>query len=121
MGILRSKLDSALSKQQQEMKGVMSDYLQLITKLLADKEQLTSSLETAEETINQAKKEINNLETQIRGYQERQAKSSQGHLRSINITQELLPEVSLDESSLQEKISSQNAKIKTLYEFLQRS
>lgn len=38
MSILRSKLDSALRKQQQEMKGVMSDYLQLITKLLADKE-----------------------------------------------------------------------------------
>ena len=48
MNILRNKLDSALRKQEQELKGVMADYLQLITKLLADKEELTRNLEEAE-------------------------------------------------------------------------
>ena len=42
MKILRGKLEQALHKQEQELKGVMSDYIQLITKLLADKEQLSS-------------------------------------------------------------------------------
>ena len=48
MNILRNKLDSALRKQEQELKGVMADYLQLITKLLADKEELTRNLEEVE-------------------------------------------------------------------------
>ena len=37
MKILKGKLEQALQKQEQELKGVMSDYIQLITKLLADK------------------------------------------------------------------------------------
>ena len=45
MLILKGKLAEALQKQEQELKGVMNDYIQLITKLLGDKEQLSSSLE----------------------------------------------------------------------------
>jgi CRISPR/Cas system CSM-associated protein Csm2 small subunit len=44
MTLLRSKLDKALRKQEEELKGVLSDYLQLITKLLGDKEDLTGKL-----------------------------------------------------------------------------
>ena len=43
--IIKQKLVSALSKQRQELNAVMEDYVQLITKLLADKEELTSALE----------------------------------------------------------------------------
>ena len=48
MNILRNKLDQALKKQEGELKGVLADYLQLITKLLADKEELTGNLEIIE-------------------------------------------------------------------------
>lgn len=43
--IIKQKLVSALSKQRQELNAVMEDYVQLITKLLADKEELTTALE----------------------------------------------------------------------------
>lgn len=42
--ILKNKLEHALRKQEEELKVVMADYLQLITKLLADKEELTGSI-----------------------------------------------------------------------------
>ena len=62
MEILRTKLDKALRKQEQELKGVMSDYLQLITKLLSDKEELTNSLEAMENEQTQFKNYIKVLE-----------------------------------------------------------
>ena len=65
MNILRSKLDSALQKQEQELKGVMADYLQLITKLLADKEELTSSLEEAEVELKDKRDQVTVLEHEV--------------------------------------------------------
>ena len=46
--IIKQKLVSALSKQKQELNAVMDDYVQLITKLLADKEELTHALQKLE-------------------------------------------------------------------------
>lgn len=61
MGILRNKLDTALRKQEDELKGVMSDYLRLIIKLLAGKEDLTSALETSEQKLGAAGKQLKDL------------------------------------------------------------
>lgn len=56
--ILKTKLEKALRKQEQELKGVMNDYLQLITKLLADKEELTNYLEGIEKALASSKAEV---------------------------------------------------------------
>ncbi len=42
--ILKSKLESALQKQKEELTIMMDDYIKLITKLLKDKEELTVNL-----------------------------------------------------------------------------
>ena len=65
MNILRNKLDSALRKQEQELKGVMADYLQLITKLLADKEELTRNLEEAEVELKDKRDQVKVLEYEL--------------------------------------------------------
>jgi ribosome recycling factor len=46
--ILKEKLESALRKQKLEVTAMMDDYVKLITKLLKDKEELTTSLEHAQ-------------------------------------------------------------------------
>lgn len=46
--IIKEKLVSALKKQREELDGVMEDYVQLITKLLGDKEELTLRVEGLE-------------------------------------------------------------------------
>ena len=62
MMILRTKLDKALQKQEQELQGMLKDYLQLITKLLEDKENLTNNLEVSGEEMNKVKKEMEKLQ-----------------------------------------------------------
>lgn len=52
---------SALSKQRQELNAVMEDYVQLITKLLADKEELTTSLEQLESKFQESQRECEEL------------------------------------------------------------
>jgi len=61
MSILKTKLDKALRKQEGELKGVLADYLQLITKLLADKEELTGNIESIERELNQSKNYVKSL------------------------------------------------------------
>jgi hypothetical protein len=51
---LKSKLESALQKQKEELTLMMDDYIKLITKLLKDKEELTVSLEHVELQLKEA-------------------------------------------------------------------
>lgn len=60
--IIKEKLVSALSRQKQELNAVMEDYVQLITKLLADKEELTATLEKLELKMGDSQQRCYQLE-----------------------------------------------------------
>lgn len=76
MIILRTKLDKALRKQEEELKGVLADYLQLITKLLTDKEELTNILETMEGELKHSKAQIQLLDQEMQDSGEKDRRNS---------------------------------------------
>lgn len=76
MIILRTKLDKALRKQEEELKGVLADYLQLITKLLTDKEELTNILETMEGQLKHSKAQTQLLEQEMQDSEEKDRRNS---------------------------------------------
>lgn len=76
MIILRTKLDKALRKQEDELKGVLADYLQLITKLLTDKEELTNILETMEGQLKHSKAQTQLLEQEMQDSEEKDRRNS---------------------------------------------
>lgn len=59
--ILKQKLEAALRKQREDLNVMMQDYIQLIQKLLKDKESLAAKLEEETRRADMAEEVVNSI------------------------------------------------------------
>lgn len=59
--ILKQKLEAALRKQREDLNVMMQDYIQLIQKLLKDKESLAAKLEEEARRADMAEEVVNSV------------------------------------------------------------